>query len=116
MNDQHRDLETTLDILDGLKEMAQKRSDVANAARARREARALARRKAEREAAKQAELERLKEEAEEEANTYRPDGPLCGALYHDSLGREVTCGLHEGHQDDDPTCDAGDGVTWPYYD
>lgn len=51
----------------------------------------------------------------EEASTYRPEGPLCGALFHDSFGREVFCGLAQGHEDDDPMCDAGDGVTWPHY-
>lgn len=114
MIDQHRDLELTLDILGGLKEMAQQRSDVANAARVRRDARARARREAEREAARKVEVERIRAEAEEEANVYRPQGPVCGALYHDSLGREVTCGLAQGHEEDDPTCESGD-VTWPHY-
>lgn len=114
MNDQHRDFELTLDVLDGMKEMAQRRSDVANAARARRDERARARRKAEQAAARTAEVERLKAEAEEEAKAYRPEGPVCGALYHDSLGREVSCGLAQGHEDDDPTCQAGD-VTWLHY-
>lgn len=114
MNDQHRDLELTLGALDGLKAVAQQRSDVANAARARREKRDRARREAQREAAKKAELQRIRAEAEEEANTYRPEGPLCGALYHDSLGNEVSCGLAQGHEDDDPTCEASD-VTWPHY-
>lgn len=115
MTDAHREMEATLDALDGLKAFAQQRSDLANAARARREATARARRKAQREAARKAEVERINAETAEEASTYRPEGPVCGALYHDSFGREVACGLHQGHEEDDPTCDAGNGVTWDHY-
>lgn len=118
MTDQRRDLDTTLDALDGLKAIAQRRSDLANAARVRREANARARQEAAREAARKSEVERIKAEMAEEAEaaSLRPEGPLCGALYHDSFGREVTCGLHHGHEVDDPTCDAGNGVTWNHYD
>lgn len=118
MSDAHREFEATLDALDGLKAIAQQRSDLANAVRVRREANARARQKAQREAARKAEVERIKAEMAEEAEAaaLRPDGPLCGALYHDSFGREVTCGLEEGHEVDDPTCDAGNGVTWDHYD
>lgn len=118
MTDQHRDLEATLDALDGLKAIAQKRSNLANAARVRREAAARARQAARREAARKAEVERVQAEMAEEAEAaaLRPEGPLCGALYHDSFGREVTCGLDQGHEVDDPTCDAGNGVTWNHYE
>lgn len=111
----HRDFDLTMDALDGLKDVAQRRSDLAYAARERREARARVRRQAEQAAARKAELDRVMAEMAEEADTYRPDGPLCGAVGHDSLGMEVSCGLAQGHEDDDPTCDAGDGVTWPHY-
>lgn len=111
----HQGPQTTSDVWSALKAAAQQRSDLANAARARRDERARVRKEAQQAAARKAELERIKTEAEEEAKTYRPEGPLCGALYHDSRGSEVSCGLHEGHEEDDPTCDAGNGVTWPHY-
>ncbi|MFG3276231.1 uL30 family ribosomal protein [Streptomyces luteogriseus] len=114
--DEHHDPLASSDIWGALKAAAQQRSDLANAARARRDEKARIRREAQQSAARKAELDRIKAEAEEEASTYRPEGPLCRTLYHDSRGNEVFCGLHQGHEEDDPTCDAGNGVTWPHYE
>lgn len=92
-----------------------------DAARQRRSEVTRAREEAQRDAARQAELERLQAEvqaevdAEARADAGWPEGPLCGDVYHDSRGREVSCRLAKGHEADDPECNAGNGVTWPYY-
>jgi hypothetical protein len=70
----------------------------------------------EREAVRQAQLAEARREMEVDALAYRAQGPVCGAMNHNSRGTAVSCRLDQGHEADDPTCDAGDGVTWPHYD
>jgi hypothetical protein len=113
MIDEHRQLWA---IWDAMGAAAQEHSDRANAARVERAQQERARQEAEREAVRQAQLAEARREMEADALTYRAQGPVCGAMYHDSRGAEVSCRLDQGHELGDPTCDAGNGVTWPHYE
>lgn len=113
MIDEHRQLWATWDAMGAA---AQAHSDRVNAAKARRAQEEHARQEAEREAVRQTQLAEARREMEADALAYRAQGPVCGAMNHDSRGTEVSCRLDQGHEADDPTCDAGNGVTWPHYD